>query len=80
MLKFHPLPTSSRWPVENTKIKKEKQKNASNNFNKKCVFPHVARTPETKIRFLAQKMCPLARGQTNKQTKKPKNASNNVNL
>jgi len=36
---------------------------------KKCVFPHVPRTTETKkIRFLAQKMCPLARGQTNKHT------------
>ena len=75
MLKFHPLPTSSRWPVENTKIKKETPKNASNNFNflnfekQKMRFFLMFQGPlKQKIRFLAQKMCPVARGQTNKQT------------
>ena len=45
-----------------------------------CFFLMFQGPLKQKIRFLAQKLCPLARGQTNKQTKKPKNASNNVNF
>ena len=37
--------------------------------NKKMPFVLMFQGPlKQKIRFLAQKMCPLARGQTNKQT------------
>ena len=62
-------------PVENTKIKKEKPKNDSNNVNfynfetqKMCFFLMFQGPLKQKIRFLAQKMCPVAHRQTHRQT------------
>ena len=64
------------WPVANTKIKKEKTKNTQKTSifkiskNKKLrFFPMSQGTLNQKIGFLAQKMCSLARGQTENRAK-----------
>ena len=57
------------WPVANTKIKKEKTKNAPKNVNFQNFEKQKKGPLNQKYRFLAQKMCSVARAQTDKKVK-----------
>ena len=47
-------------PIKSVKIKISKYK--------KCAFSHIPRITQPKNRFLGQKMCPVARSQTDRVT------------